>query len=136
MSLKFLVREKKSKETAAEKNIKNSKSSNDPDKDSSENNPNSNDLITSTIEETECDWEFAHVIFLLLLILYERIYFYPQKQYHRILTNVHIIYQEELRAKTGIDLKQEMAKKLKEMEVQWRKEKEEASEAFQQERKV
>lgn len=46
------------------------------------------------------------------------------------------IYQEELRAKTGIDLKQEMAKKLKEMEVQWRKEKEEASEAFQQERKV
>ena len=29
-----------------------------------------------------------------------------------------------------------MAKKLKEMEVQWRKEKEEASEAFQQERKV
>ena len=61
---------------------------------------------------------------------------YSQKQYHRILTNAHIIYQEELRAKTGIDLKQEMAKKLKEMEVQWRKEKEEASEAFQQERKV
>ena len=29
-----------------------------------------------------------------------------------------------------------MAKKLKEMEVQWRKEKEEASEVFQQERKV
>ena len=47
----FLVREKKSKETAAEKNIKNSKSSNDPDRDSSDNNPNSNDLITSTIEE-------------------------------------------------------------------------------------
>ena len=70
----FLVREKKSKETAAEKNIKNSKSSNDPDKDSSDNNPNSNDLITSTIEETECDWEFAHVIYLLKLILYERIY--------------------------------------------------------------
>ena len=85
----FLVREKKSKETAAEKNIKNSKSSNDPDKDSSDNNPNSNDLITSTIEETECDWEFAHVIYLLKLILYERIYFlnYSQKQYHRILTN-------------------------------------------------
>ena len=62
MNFNFLVREKKSKETAAEKNIKNSKSSNDPDKDSSENNPNSNDLITSTIEETECDWEFAHVI--------------------------------------------------------------------------
>ena len=64
MNFNFLVREKKSKETAAEKNIKNSKSSNDPDKDSSENNPNSNDLITSTIEETECDWEFAHVIYL------------------------------------------------------------------------
>ena len=29
-----------------------------------------------------------------------------------------------------------MAKKLKEMEIQWRKEKEEANEAFQQERKV
>ena len=44
--------------------------------------------------------------------------------------------QEELQSKTGIDLKQEMAKKLKEMEVQWRKEKEEANETFQQERKV
>ena len=43
--------------------------------------------------------------------------------------------QEELMAKTGIDLKAEMAKKLKEMEVQWRKEKEQANEAFQQERK-
>ena len=43
--------------------------------------------------------------------------------------------QEELMAKTGIDLKAEMAKKLKEMEVQWRKEKEEANQAFQQERK-
>ena len=43
---------------------------------------------------------------------------------------------EELMAKQGIDLKQEMAKKLKEMEHQWRKEKEEANEAFQQERKV
>lgn len=43
--------------------------------------------------------------------------------------------QEELMAKTGIDLKQEMAKRLKEMEVQWRKEKEQANEAFQQERK-
>ena len=46
------------------------------------------------------------------------------------------ILQEELKAKTGMDLKQEMAKKLKEMEVQWRKEKEEANETFQQERKV
>ena len=46
------------------------------------------------------------------------------------------ILQEELQSKTGIDLKQEMAKKLKEMEVQWRKEKEEANETFQQERKV
>ena len=36
----------------------------------------------------------------------------------------------------GIDLKQEMAKRLKDMEDQWRKEKEEANEAFQQERKV
>ena len=44
--------------------------------------------------------------------------------------------QEELQSKTGIDLKKEMAKKLKEMEVQWRKEKEEANETFQQERKV
>ena len=46
------------------------------------------------------------------------------------------ILQEELQSKTGIDLKQEMAKKLKEMEVQWRKEKEEANETFKQERKV
>ena len=44
--------------------------------------------------------------------------------------------QEELQSKTGIDLKKEMAKKLKEMEVQWRKEKEEANETFQHERKV
>ena len=29
-----------------------------------------------------------------------------------------------------------MAKRLKEMEIQWRKEKEEANQAFQQERKV
>ena len=43
---------------------------------------------------------------------------------------------EELMAKQGIDLKQEMAKKLKDMEDQWRREKEEANEAFQQERKV
>ena len=39
-------------------------------------------------------------------------------------------------AKQGIDLKQEMAKRLKEMEDLWKKEKEEANEAFQQERKV
>ena len=39
-------------------------------------------------------------------------------------------------AKQGIDLKQEMAKRLKDMEDLWRKEKEEANEAFQQERKV
>lgn len=50
--------------------------------------------------------------------------------------SVCLLLQEELRAKTGIDLKQEMAKKLKEMEVQWRREKEQANEAFQQERKV
>ena len=43
---------------------------------------------------------------------------------------------EELMAKQGIDLKQEMAKRLKDMEDLWRKEKEEANEAFQQERKV
>ena len=43
---------------------------------------------------------------------------------------------EELMAKQGIDLKQEMSKRLKEMEDLWRKEKEEANEAFQQERKV
>ena len=55
------MREKKSKETAEKNGGKDSKSSNDP-ADSTENNPNS-DLITSTIEETECDWEFAHVIY-------------------------------------------------------------------------
>jgi kinesin family protein 1 len=42
---------------------------------------------------------------------------------------------EELMAKQGIDLKAEMAKKLKEIEAQWRKDKEEANQAFQQERK-
>lgn len=42
---------------------------------------------------------------------------------------------EELMAKQGIDLKAEMAKKLKEIEDQWRKDKEEANQAFQQERK-
>ena len=30
-------------------------------KENQENKENSN-LITSTIEETECDWEYAHVI--------------------------------------------------------------------------
>lgn len=39
-------------------------------------------------------------------------------------------------AKQGIDLKQEMAKRLKDLEDQWKREKEEAHEAFQQERKV
>ncbi len=39
-------------------------------------------------------------------------------------------------AKQGIDLKAEMAKKLKEIEEQFLKEKEEANQAFQQERKV
>ena len=43
---------------------------------------------------------------------------------------------EELMAKQGIDLKAEMAKKLKEIEEQFLKEKEEANQAFQQERKV
>ena len=42
---------------------------------------------------------------------------------------------EELMTKQGIDLKAEMAKKLKEIEDQWRKDKEEANQAFQQERK-
>ena len=36
----------------------------------------------------------------------------------------------------GIDLKAEMVKKLKELEEQFLKEKEEANQAFQQERKV
>ena len=43
---------------------------------------------------------------------------------------------EELMAKQGIDLKVEMTKKLKELEEQYQKEKEEANQAFQQERKV
>lgn len=43
---------------------------------------------------------------------------------------------EELMAKQGIDLKAEMSKKLKELEEQYLKEKEEANEAFRQERKV
>ena len=42
---------------------------------------------------------------------------------------------EELKAKQGIDLKAEMAKKLKEIEDQWKKDKEETTKAFQQERK-
>ena len=42
---------------------------------------------------------------------------------------------EELMAKQGIDLKAEMAKKLKELEEQFLREKEEASKAFQEERK-
>ena len=42
---------------------------------------------------------------------------------------------EELMAKQGINLKAEMAKKLKEIEEQWRKDKEEASQKFEQDRK-
>eukprot|EP00095_Tigriopus_kingsejongensis_P003044 maker-scaffold971_size75022-snap-gene-0.8 protein:Tk03044 transcript:maker-scaffold971_size75022-snap-gene-0.8-mRNA-1 annotation:"kinesin 3b isoform x14" len=42
---------------------------------------------------------------------------------------------EELMAKQGIDLKAEMSKKLKELEEQYLREKEEAIQAFQQERK-
>ena len=42
---------------------------------------------------------------------------------------------EELMAKQGINLKAEMAKKLKEIEEQWRKDKEEANQKFQQDRK-
>ena len=43
---------------------------------------------------------------------------------------------EELMKLQGIDLKAEMVKKLKELEEQFLKEKEEANQAFQQERKV
>ena len=60
------VREKTSKDTT-DNDAKTSASSNnggdnrgDADKHTSENNHNT-DLITSTIEETECDWEYAHV---------------------------------------------------------------------------
>ena len=42
---------------------------------------------------------------------------------------------EELKAKQGIDLKAEMAKKLKEMEDQFKKDKEKAEKEFKQERK-
>ena len=42
---------------------------------------------------------------------------------------------EELKAKQGIDLKAEMAKKLKEMEDQFKRDKEQANKEFQQERK-
>ena len=42
---------------------------------------------------------------------------------------------EELMAKQGINLKAEMARKLKEIEEQWRKDKEEASQKFEQDRK-
>jgi kinesin family protein 1 len=41
----------------------------------------------------------------------------------------------ELLEREGVDLKLEMEQKMREMEEQWRKEKEEASQAFQQERK-
>ncbi len=41
----------------------------------------------------------------------------------------------ELLEREGVDLKVEMEQKMREMEEQWRKEKEEASQAFQQERK-
>ena len=43
--------------------------------------------------------------------------------------------QSELLEREGVDLKMEMEQKMKEMEELWRKEKEEASQAFQQERK-
>merc|ERR1712008_417533 len=42
---------------------------------------------------------------------------------------------EELMAKQGINLKAEMARKLKEIEEQWRKDKEEVSQKFEQDRK-
>ena len=41
----------------------------------------------------------------------------------------------ELLEREGVDLKVEMEQKMKEMEELWRKEKEEATQAFQQERK-
>ena len=41
----------------------------------------------------------------------------------------------ELLEREGVDLKLEMEQKMREMEEQWRKEKEEATQAFQQERK-
>ena len=41
----------------------------------------------------------------------------------------------ELLEREGVDLKVEMEQKMREMEEQWRKEKEEATQAFQQERK-
>ena len=41
----------------------------------------------------------------------------------------------ELLEREGVDLKVEMEQKMKEMEEMWRKEKEEATQAFQQERK-
>ena len=43
--------------------------------------------------------------------------------------------QSELLEREGVDLKLEMEQKMREMEEQWRREKEEASQAFQQERK-
>ena len=43
--------------------------------------------------------------------------------------------QSELLEREGVDLKLEMEQKMREMEEQWRKEKEEASQAFQVERK-
>ena len=60
----FTVREKKSKETTND-NSKDSKSPNktEGNEGNEDNEIGSNsDLITSTIEETECDWEYAHVI--------------------------------------------------------------------------
>ena len=41
----------------------------------------------------------------------------------------------ELLEREGVDLKLEMEQKMKEMEESWRKEKEETTQAFQQERK-
>ena len=43
--------------------------------------------------------------------------------------------QSELLESEGVDLKLEMESKMKEIEEQWRREKEEATQAFQQERK-
>ena len=67
-NLLFTVREKTSVDPAG-KNSENSISSKKTgdkeggDKETGDNNQNA-ELITSTIEETECDWEYAHVIIL------------------------------------------------------------------------
>ena len=71
------MREKTSDDPAG-KNSENSVSSkktgdkdDGADEEDSENNQDS-DLITSTIEETECDWEYAHVITLVYRCLYKK----------------------------------------------------------------